>query len=333
LPIRPNPTIQKTATHILFLTNSNNVEAFQRIPPSPILDLFLELIGEHAAGLTVRDFAKMIIDGEYIEADVEQIEAYIKQLVEYGFFEYNIGVSGIDPDWDVKLREQLAPLTAEFPLLGELSQVLERIRVYAMQYGEASVEERKQILTDAHTLFRAVCMKLHEAAGLPEDERKTPDERAAEARQKMKEAQEKAKAEAKEAKAKKAENPDGSADGAVEEIKEETKEEKQSDDADAASGEEGDEKKEEGFKHQSNTFFSYKPEQMYYEDSTLEVASAINADELHALATKLHTLQQTLWTFGGMRDEQDTMLHFFTEKYAKTLGDNAAVDMVTSFIS
>ncbi len=103
-----------------------------------------------------------------------------------------------------------------------------------------------------------------------------------------------------------------------------------SDDADAPA-EEGDEKKEEGFKHQSNTFFSYKPEQMYYEDSTLEVASAINADELHALATKLHTLQQTLWTFGGMRDEQDTMLHFFTEKYGKTLGENAAVDMVTFY--
>lgn len=327
LPIRPNPTIQKTDTHFLFLTNSNNVEAFQRIPPSPILDLFLELIGEHTGGLTVRDFAKMIIDGEYIEAEVEQIEAYIKQLVEYGFFEYNIGVSGIDPDWDVKLREQLAPLTAEFPLLGELSQVLERIRAYAVQYGEVSVEARKQILTDAHTLFRAVCMKIHEAAGLPEDERKTPEERAAEARQKMKEAQEKAKAEAK---AKKAENPDGATDGAAEEVKAEANEEKQSDDADAPA-EEGDEKKEEGFKHQSNTFFSYKPEQMFYEDSTLEVASAINADELHAFATKLHTLQQTLWTFGGQRDEQDTMLHFFTEKYTKTLGENAAVDMVTFY--
>ncbi len=327
LPIRPNPTIQKTATHFLFLTNSNNVEAFQRIPPSPILDLFLELIAEHAAGLTVRDFAKMIIDGEYIEAEQEQIEGYIKQLVEYGFFEYNIGVSGIDPDWDIKLREQLAPLAGEFPLLGELSDVLVQIRKYAERYGEVLVDERKQILVDAHTLFRAVAMKIHEAAGLPEDERKTPDERAAEARQKMKEEQEKAKAKkAEEEKAKKANGEEiPTEENKIEEGKaeetDETKEEASSEDADSV------EKKEEAFKHQSNTYFSYKPEQMFYEDSTLEVHPVINHDELTTLATKLHTLQQTLWTFGGMKDEQDTMLHFFTEKY----GAAATVDVVTFY--
>lgn len=311
LPIRPNPTIQKTATQFLFLTNSNNVEAFQRVPPSPILDLFLELIGQHTSGLTIRDFAKLIIDGEYIEADTEQIEAYIKQLVEYGFFEYNIGVSGIDPDWDIKLRAQLAPLTEEFPLLGELSTVLERIRLYAEQYGTAPLEERKRILTEAHSLFRAVCMKIHEEAGLPEDERKTPEERAAEARQKMKEEQEKAKA-------KKAEETKADDTKTAEAKGEEAQEENDG---------ENEEKKEEAFKHQSNTYFSYKPEQMFYEDTTFEVTPKIAHDELMELCTSLHTLQQTLWTFGGMKDEQDTMLHFFTQKY----GTEATVDLITFY--
>ncbi len=325
LPIRPNPTIQKTATHFLFLTNSNNVEAFQRIPPSPILDLFLELIGEYASGLTIRDFAKIIIDGEYIEAETEQIEAYIKQLVEYGFFEYNIGVSGIDPDWDIKLREQLAPLTAEFPLLGELSTVLERIRGYAEQYGTSPLSERKRILTEAHSLFRAVCMNIHKEAGLPEDERKTPEERAAEARQKMKEEQEKAKAKkAEEAKA---------GEAKVEETKlEETKEEIKDQSEQDADGD-SEEKKEEAFKHQSNTYFSYKPEQMFYEDSTFEVQPTIAHDELLQLCTTLHTLQQTLWTFGGMKDEQDTMRHFFTQKYGTeaTVSAEVTVDLITFY--
>lgn len=318
IKIRPNPTIQKMSNFYLFLTNSNNVEAFQRIPSSPIVEFLLELIDEFSSGISIADFAHHIVEGEYIEAEQEQIEAYLKQLVEYGFFEYNVGVSGIDPDWDIKLRSQLSPLALQFPLIAELLQTLEQIRLYAGEYETADVGRRKAILSEAHTQFRNVCIKIHEAAGLPEDERKTPEERAAEARKKMKEAQEQAKIKAQEEQ-KPEENQEQQA-------KQEENEKTQQKDPEEQTTEE-EQNKEEAFKHRSNTYFSYKPEQMFYEDTTFEALLVFRSEQIETLCTKLHTLLQSCWTFSGQFDEKETMLHFFTQKY----GDTTEVDLMTFY--
>lgn len=179
IPLRPNPTLQTNDDHYLFLTNNDNVEAFQRIPANPALEVFRELAAAKVGGVPVTEMIQSIVKNELIDAQADQLEDYIRQLIDYGFLEFNLGVSGIDPDWDIKLKRVLESRIASsrpHPLLKELSRVLESLRELADQYGQAPVSRRRTILAEAFGEFRAMCFKLHRAAGLPEAERLTPEE-------------------------------------------------------------------------------------------------------------------------------------------------------------
>lgn len=282
IPIRPNPTLRQAGDHYVYLTNSHNVEAFQRIPANPVLEVFQVIAAQQPQGLSIEAMVKQILDNEYIDAPPEEIESYIKQLVQFGFLEYNVGVSGIDPDWDVRLREVLAPLRQRIPLLGQLSDCLAGVRDMAEAYGDAPLDERRRILQNAFTLFRDTCMVIHEAAGLPEEERLDPDER-----QQLLEAR-----------------------------KKEAEEEKEN-------GE------EEAFIHRSSTVFNFKPEQIFYEDTTSSVDGLVSAAHYMEFVSTLHNLLQNLKHFEGHFGEQAKMAHYFQEKYPAA-GDEG-VDLLTFY--
>lgn len=304
--LRPNPTIQNKGDHFLFLTNNNNVEAFQRIPFNPVVELFRELTAEHAQGIVYRELIDLIVKEEYIDASVDELEAYVNQLIEYGFFEFNIGVSGIDTEWDRSLIKQLTPIAKKDIHIQELINVLTTMREMACKYGEADLQERKKILKDAFGVFRNVCMKLHEAAGLPAEERRSREEIEAEMIKKMQE--EKKKAEEKEKEAKK--NADKK-----EQVAEDKKEEKI------------EEKKDEVFKHTSNTSFYFKPEQLFYEDTSVDKKLPINAKCLSDFVKQVDDMIASVSLFEGYFDERQRMKHFFKQKYKPD--DN--VDMLTFY--
>lgn len=266
--VRPNPTLQTGKDHYLFLTNNENVEAFQRIPADPVLDMLRELAEEKKEGVGLGEMIQSIVENQIIDAQAEDLEAYIMQLIDYGFLEFNIGVSGIDPDWDIKLREVLDSLIASTPtqpLLEELSQTLETIRELANRYSQAPAAQRNRILDDGFREFREICVKLHKAAGLPEEERLTPEERK---KVKQKETQTT-----------------------------------------------GDQDPETAFKHRSNTYFYFKPEHMFYEDSTVDATLLLEETGLTEFVRDLHHLLQQMRHYEGHRDERDKMLHFFNQTY------------------
>ncbi len=309
LLLRPNPTIQNKGDHFLFLTNNNNVEAFQRIPFNPVVELFRELTAEHLQGIVYRELIDLIVKEEYIDASVEELEAYISQLIEYGFFEFNIGVSGIDTEWDISLIKSISPIADKDPLIQELIDSLTNMRGMAKTYSEADLLVRKRILQDAFKVFRDVCMKLHEAAGLPAEERRPPEEIMAEQVKKMQE--EKKKAEEKAAEAKK------NKDKKEEEKPEEKKEEKEPE----------AEKKDEVFKHTSSTSFYFKPEQLFYEDTSVEKKFAVNHDRLSEFVKLVDEMIGGTAIFEGYFDERQRMKHFFGIKYQK----DGAVDLLTFY--
>lgn len=297
LPLRPNPTLAGKGSHFLYLTNHNNVEAFQRIPASPEVSLMGQLAGQLPAG--IRFDALVAEMQEYIDASAEELEAYVKQLVAYGFFEYDLGVSGIDPDWDLKLVEKLQPLVDEgVPHLEALTRCLRHVRQLAGQYAAAGVPERKALLNETYETLRAVCMQLHEAAGLPANERRTREEWVAERRARQQEQE------------RKQQTGPAEPEAAV-----------------AVAEEETGPAEEEAFKHQSVTFFAFKPEQMFYEDTTRAVTARFSEADLHAWVGQVDTLLGELLPFRSYRDEQDLMQHFFLERY----GDHAPVDLLTFY--
>ena len=289
--LRPNPTIENKEDHFLFLTNNNNIESFQRIPFSPVVELIIETAKENKSGIRFNKLIATLHDN--IEAEEEELETYIKQLIDYGCLEYNVGVSGIDPDWDIKLVERLALLKEnKVPHIADLIEVLIQLRNMANMYAEQNDVARKETLNLAFEKFREVCMVIHKEAGLPKDERKTPEERQKDWKKKQEELKAKEK-----------------------EKKEEEKEKKD------------EEKKDEIFKHQASTLFLFKPEQVFYEDTTREANAILNQQEIRTFVEKLDGLMQSLKVFKGMEDEKVKMKHYFLQKYKK----DSTIDLLTFY--
>jgi hypothetical protein len=296
--LRKNPTLKNNADHFLFLTNNQNIEAFQRTPADPLLELFTEIVPGEGEGVIYNELVKTVIEGEYIDATQEDIEQYIDQLVEFGFLEFNVGVSGIDPDWDRKLVAQLQRIAAHnVPGISELIEVLNEMRRLAEQYANAGLEERKKILDTVHSRFREVCMKIHEAAGLPADERKTKEELLADFRKKQ-----------EEEKAKKKDAPEAAEEKKEGEPKTENVE-------------------EEAFRHRASTFFHFNPEQVFYEDTTRDVTPVLDEKKLEKLVSLLDDLLQLMTLFQGFEAEKDTMSHYFISKYGK----DGEIDLLTFY--
>ncbi len=280
IPVRPNPTVKKEDQCFLYLTNSNNVESFQRIPLNPVLDLFLELAGGKPGGTPSGELAHMAL--EAIDADLADIKGYIGQLLEYGFLEYNIGISGIDPDWDEKLVAVLGQWDrSQLPHADELIEVLVDLREKATRYAEVDAETRIRLLEEAHERFKGVCMAIHQAAGLPETERMTPQELRAHQEQEQKERE--------------AEGEQDEGDG-------------------EESGEE-----EEVFKHQSFTAFRFNAEQVFYEDVALDGDFVLDAAAIRAMAAKADAFYRELGLFISKDDSHDEMKQYFDQKFSDTV--------------
>jgi lantibiotic biosynthesis protein len=300
-PLRANSTITVSEEGFLFLTNSNNIESFQRMPANPVVELFYDLVKEAPpTGVKYKDLVAGIVEGEYIDASAEDIESYINQLISYGFLEFSTGVSGIDPFWDRKLvgvLEEIAPFSA---LAGELRDTLNSVRQLAKEYGEGDLEQRKGIIKKAFREFREVCMRMHEAAGLPEEERRSPEEIQRAALEKQKEAREKAKAEKE-------------SSGKTESEESAGKEEQ-----------EMPQPGEEAFVHRSHTYFHFKPEQVFYEDTTVNTPASLESSQAIELMGSVNRLLGSLESFDGLLDEQEKMAQFFREKY----GTEKRVDLM-----
>lgn len=172
--IRPNPTIELVGGSFNYLINFNNIESFQKLRNNPVLELILELLEKDRRGIT---FSNLLVHlQEYVDAGIEALEAYVQELLKYGFLEYNLGVSGLDPNWDQRLIEALSPCVETVNHIQELLDVLRQLRIYGEEFAKAPANARMAILKQAHQSFKSICMKIHEAAELPEVERKSIEE-------------------------------------------------------------------------------------------------------------------------------------------------------------
>ncbi len=279
-PIRRNPTIKKEKDNFLYLTNSDNIEAFQRIPVNDVLDLLLGLISQNDNGISLKNLTDEILGKKRLDVPEEELHTYITELIDLGFLEFNMGVSGIDPDWDKRLRLVLENLMDESPLrteertlIEELRDVLLSLKQMAGTYGNASCEERLKILKNGFNLFKSICMKLHENAGLPEEERIPVNS------------------------------------------KNTVREESINQQGLKNNGNNGNGKI---FIHKSSTFFPFKPEHLFYEDTTATVSPVIDEPALREFMGIMHHLLQTVERFESVKDERDKMRHYFIHKYGET---------------
>ncbi|MCA9936299.1 MAG: lantibiotic dehydratase [Anaerolineales bacterium] len=275
--IRPNPTLSKEQGQYIFLVNSYNIESFQRLPIQPILDWIVSLVTEQQEGIPFQTLVQTMLDSGQLEASELELASYLNQLIEYGFLEFDMGVSGIDPDWDLSLCAWLEQLPGDIPHLQELLEVLRDIRQLAVQYSTASLAGRQQCLQDAYEQVKAICYRIHEAAGLPADERLPLQER------------EKALA--------------------------------------ATVGANADTHDETAFKRQAATYFYFRPENLFYEDTTREVMPSVDEAQLADVTNSLHTLFTEVSPFDWSLPEREKMLHYYHRRF----GTATAVNLLTFY--
>jgi hypothetical protein len=273
--IRLNPTLTSKEEQYVFLTNFNNMESFQRIDASPLIDLFLEIVGQK--GIVYKEMIDTIVKEEYIDASADEIKGFVGQLLDYGLLEFDLGVSGIDPGWDSTLCTNLSKIEKPDPVIIDLINTLKETRNLANKFGEAQLNERRKLIKLAFNTFRACCWRLHEFAGLPEEERLEQDDYVAFAKKKLKDEEEKDKGEDK-----------------VEEIKD---------------------IEEKVFKNEESTRFSFKAEQLFYEDCTSNAAPKLPEKGLTEITESVNTLFSNLSLFEGHQDETLKMFEFFERHY------------------
>lgn len=168
-----NPTLKLEGNNYVFLMNLHNVESFQRIEVNPVLKLLTEVITSNKEGLVYEKLINLLLDNQYFNATRDDIEAYINQLLDYGFFEFNINISGQDPDWDVHLQEELCYLSIDSPVIDELLMSLRRIRELTDQYKDANVNGRLQILDEAFSRINSISLSLKNLVSDIKDEDST----------------------------------------------------------------------------------------------------------------------------------------------------------------
>lgn len=158
LPIATNFTIHEKGAELCFLVNNHNRESFQYIGLTPSLKAILALaVRRH---WTYKTLIKEIVDNKYVAAPEKAIQSYVDQLLDAGFFEFDLGVSGMERDWATKLAEILSPHANSVPVLKKLVDDLKTLQKLASQYQKADARQRARLLQQAYELYRDSCMAL-----------------------------------------------------------------------------------------------------------------------------------------------------------------------------
>jgi hypothetical protein len=81
------------------------------------------------------------------------------------------------------------------------------------------------------------------------------------------------------------------------------------------------------FKHHASTYFYFKPEQMFYEDTTVEAAPLLHENDAEVLMKKFYKLLCTYKSFEYGFEEREKMAQFFSDKYGK----EARIDLLSFY--
>lgn len=285
--LRVNPTLRQQQQQWVYLTNVSNIESFQRLPVQPVLKATVDLLGTGPT-LTIGRLVTEL--GELVEASASALETFIRQLIEFGFLELVWPSSGMDPNWDVALVAWLEQLTThDIPLASDLSQGLVALRRQADRFGSLPSATRLPLLEAAHNDFRALYWRIHEAAGLPAEERRTPDEMVAAYRK----AQNKAEVDKTAATGPDTPSEPSASDSPVE-------------------------KPSQPFRYRPMTTFMMLPKQLFYEDTVRPVQAAFEADELQGWVEQLdlltHQLRGGMWSSSEPQQMHDFFARFYSDQ-------------------
>lgn len=159
-----NDTVTADDTHLHFLVNYFNVEAFQRLPARNVaLWLYQQLKVPCTLAALIDTLA-----GEMPGVAREQIKAFLLKLSASGLLELGIGCSGIDPEWDRALMDFLSGDTLQHEAADALRKLLLQLQVNRRLYAAADAATRAQLLEASAAALNTVLHQLQTEAALPD---------------------------------------------------------------------------------------------------------------------------------------------------------------------
>ncbi|MCL5952740.1 MAG: lantibiotic dehydratase family protein [Chloroflexi bacterium] len=161
--LRPNPSLSKKRDCYVYLVNVNNVESFQHLAANPVLELLIQLMSAKGEGVTYRDLVEILAQDDCVSASRQELQAYLNRLIELGFLEIDVGVSALNPDWDIRLTERLRQIDSDSTELHDVVALLNDIRCMADRYSVAGIQLRAQILEEVYSRLKEICSRLRDA--------------------------------------------------------------------------------------------------------------------------------------------------------------------------
>lgn len=281
-----NSTIKLIQNQYVFLINQNNRETFQRIQVNPVIELILKTFGKDFNKLLFSDLTDKI--QSKISESKEALEDYILNLISLGLLEFNVGVSGVDPDWDTKLLVVLKNLKGKnIELVDQIYFCTKKISKKKVMLVNASSVERKDLViesfNDLQNIFQKIDEKIEQENTLTND----------------------------------IDVP------SVTDLKSLTEIKKENESLESIGNKfENDNHLDKG-KIKNSEFNStvkkirLRPEQIFYEDTTREVEFNLSSVELGPFTKSINKLTSLLCLFDVRASEYDIMKKFFLSKFGK----------------
>jgi len=274
--VKLNPTITLKNDQYKYLINFSNIESFQKLQASPIIEYLLSLVKEKT-NIRFCELTDKIVKDELLEASKEDIEVYIFRLIEIGFFEFDLGISGLDTDWLVKLVDFLLNIPVETETKAIIIDTLKYLYEKVPLMQEADTKTRLEISNESFEKFSAMKQYLDgllKPAEVPAPE-KNPDDK-------------------------------GSKDSKNE-----------SDNVNEESDNKNEPDEDKIVKNVQYFYYDLKPESLFYEDTVIENSFLIEDAAMKELMNDITQLLNYFRIFEGRFTEQAVLREFFKNTYGE----------------
>ena len=168
LPVRLNPSFQQTplpedpATIVnQWLYFDGQQESFQQMQPNAATDFVLKCLLENQGQLPFFDLLHRL--EQRIDSSVEQLQALIFDLLDFGLLEWRLPEQGLSPGWCGALYNYLGHQPSA-PLLTETAFLLQWLRTVARTLPFQTVEEAQIAQCEAVAQVKRFFEKYHSAA-------------------------------------------------------------------------------------------------------------------------------------------------------------------------
>ncbi|WMJ74360.1 lantibiotic dehydratase [Cytophagaceae bacterium ABcell3] len=168
LKVQLNSCLTVNEGKMRFLCNMENIDVFQEVEMNKVLEMLLGLLRKKE--YTFSELTKQL--SSKIECEVSELEEYLLNLRKYGLWDFEFGVSGTDPEWELKLRSILSRLEfSSLPAVSGLAHALDQLSFMGRCFIKENSGGRSRILSESFALLKKACFDVHTVAGLPEEER------------------------------------------------------------------------------------------------------------------------------------------------------------------